>query len=243
LPRSGYLRQAATAAGIGLVCAALAGVVAFVVASRQPTMYESTVSLVAPTMGDTFAELVDTPSLVDHVAAAVGLTSVDIARNVSAKASKTSALLTVSARDGDPRVATSVATAVANELVNMAPTVSGSSSAAQQAIESDLSTVETQITATEQAIAGFGETPSAAQQVQVTALQSQLATLLSVRSSLLDLRIRYSQGVLTILGPASIPGDPVSPQPVLAAAVAALLGLTLGITATWAVSYLRGRGP
>jgi len=119
-------------------------------------------------MGDTFAELVDTPSLVDHVAAAVGLTSVDIARNVSAKASKTSALLTVSARDGDPRVATSVATAVANELVNMAPTVSGSSSAAQQAIESDLSTVETQITATEQAIAGFGETPSAAQQVQVT---------------------------------------------------------------------------
>ena len=53
MPRSGYLRQAATAAGIGLVCAALAGVVAFVVASRQPTMYESTVSLVAPTMGDT----------------------------------------------------------------------------------------------------------------------------------------------------------------------------------------------
>ncbi len=241
MPRSDYLRQAAAAAGIGLVCAILAGVVAFFVASRQPAMYESTVSLVAPTMGDTFAELVDTPSVVDHVAAAVGIAPTDVARNVSARASKTSALLTVSARDGDPDVATSIATAVANQLVDIAPTVSGSSSAAQQGIESDLATVETQITATERAIDGLGANPKASQQVQVNALQSQLATLLTLRSSLLDLRIRYSQGVLTILGPATVPADPVSPQPVFAAVVAGLLGFTIGISATWAISYLRRR--
>jgi capsular polysaccharide biosynthesis protein len=221
----------------------LGGVLAFLLASRLPSIYEARVALVAPSMGETYAELVDSPSLIQHIAARIDSpgTLSDLAANIDARASKTSALLTVTARDRDPERAARIADAVANELVQLAPTVSGSSSQAQRAIQLDLATVESLITSTETAVSATGETPTAAQRVELEALQSQLATLLSVRSSLLGLQITYSQGVVTILEPAAVPTDPVSPTPLLAAAIAGLAGMALGIGAVVALGYVNRR--
>ena len=224
----------------GLICGVVGAAAAFIAANQLPKSYEARVSLVAPSMADTFAEIADSRLLLERVTARLHLqvTPDALAGRVNATASRTSSLLTVVALDSDPAQAAAIANAVAQELVLIAPDITGSSTDSRSAIDGDLATAQSQIDQTEAAIATLvAKTElTAAERTTVTTLQSQLVSLLGVRSSLLTLRSSPSLSGLTNLGAADTPTKPSSPQVTLLAAIGALFGIAIGMGAYLLVS-------
>jgi capsular polysaccharide biosynthesis protein len=220
----------------GLICGVVGAVAAFVVANQLPKSYQAHVSLVAPTMADTFAEIADSPLLLTRVTTRLHLqvTPDALAGRVNATASRTSALLTIVALDSDPAQAAAIANAVAEELVLISPDITGSSTDSRSAIDGDLATAQSQIEQTQAAIATLVQQPSLTptEHAQVTTLQSQLVSLLGVRSSLLTLRSSPSLAGLTSLGAAETPTKASSPQVTLLALIGALFGIAIGLGAS-----------
>jgi uncharacterized protein involved in exopolysaccharide biosynthesis len=227
----------------GLLCGIVGAGSAFIAASQLPKVYEARASLIAPTMADTFAEVADSRLLLQDVVSRLGLsvTPEALAGMISAFPSKTSALLTIVAHDSDPVRAAAIADAVAAGLVQMAPDISGSSSEAASSIDADLTTTQAEIARTEGEIAALSSaaTVTPADRAEVLTLQTQLATLLGVRTSLLTLRMSYSQTALTVLGDAQVPTKPAAPQSGLAVGLGGLAGIILGIGIGLLVMYRR----
>jgi uncharacterized protein involved in exopolysaccharide biosynthesis len=243
--RSGT-RRFGTVVFLGFICGVVGAASAFLAATQLPHLYEAQVSLNAPTMADTFAELADSRSVLQGVVSLLNLsvTPEALAGRVNATPSRTSTLLTIVVNDSDAGQAAAIANAIAAELVRMAPSINGSSTDAQRSIQADLVTAQTEIARTEAAIAQAsgitGQTP--AQDAHLLTLQSQLATLLGIRSSLLTLQVSYSATVPTVIGSAEVPTKASSPEPPLAGAIGGLFGLTLGIGIGLLVTYMRRPG-
>jgi capsular polysaccharide biosynthesis protein len=229
---------------LALVAITLAGAVsAFVVSSQLPTAYEAKASLIAQTMASTYAEVAQSRPVLEYTITTLELpvTPEELAESVDAIASQTSALLTISARDGEAAVAAAIASTIANRLVELAPGISGSSAEAQQAIQDDLARVQNEIDVTEDAIAALAATPDLTpiQRQQLQAQHDQLASLLAVRASLQSVAISYSENVLTVLALAATPTEPVSPRVTLATAVGGVVGLIVGLSIIYLRGYLR----
>jgi uncharacterized protein involved in exopolysaccharide biosynthesis len=162
---------------------------------------------------------------------------------VSATASKTSALLTVSARDGDASTAADIANAVAAQLVAIAPRITGFSADAQKATDSDLAIVQEQIDATNEKIGTLSAkaAPSASDQADLAALQAQLSTLLGTRSNLLAARTSAASTEISVLGSAVAPSSPASPSIGSAVPLGAVGGAVIGIGIALAIWSLRRR--
>lgn len=227
-----------------LACALVGAGSAYLVSSRLPKVYEARATLIAQTMATTFAEVGRSRPVLASVIEELGLsmTPEALAQNVEVKASQTSALLTVLAHDADPATAAAIATGIANGLVERAPEITGTSAADGAAIQADLARVQADIervdAAAKELTAKTFLTPS--EEVQLQSLRAQLATLLSVRTSLLNVAITYSQSIVTVLSPGVAPTEPSSPRITLNAALGGIAGLVLGIGAVLGVAYLRG---
>jgi uncharacterized protein involved in exopolysaccharide biosynthesis len=217
---------------MAVVGAVVGGGLAFIVANQLAKTFEARALLVTASMGDTFAEAADSRAVLQDVITGLRLpvTADILAGRVSGSLSRTSAILTITVRDSDPGQAAAVADAIADQLVKLAPRITGYSADAQSAIESDLATTQTEIVRTQSTITELSgkDTLTAAERSDLTALQGDLAILLGVRSSLLSVRVSLAPTVISVLGPAEVPTRPTSPSVGLAAALGGALGLASG---------------
>jgi capsular polysaccharide biosynthesis protein len=224
-----------------LVCALVGAASAFLISTQVAKVYEARATLVAQTIADTFAAVAVSKPVLGAVVAQLHLpvTPAALADRVEARPSRTSALLTIIASDPDAERAAAIANAVADQLVLMAPQITGSSSDTERAIQADLATLQTEIARTEIAADALSKESdlTEAQRATLQVLQSQLATLVSVRSSLLDFTLSYSKSLLTRFASADAPSQPSSPQPQYAAAVGGLLGFALGMGCALVLNY------
>ncbi|HEX5590136.1 MAG TPA: hypothetical protein VFX65_07605 [Candidatus Limnocylindrales bacterium] len=221
--------------GVRVVIAMTLGgaIAAFAVSSLLPTTFEGRASLIAPTMASTYAEVAESRPVLEHVIAGLGLTVTadELDENVDALPSQTSALLVITARDPVATRAADIANAIADRLVELAPEISGSSAAAQQALQDDLATVQREITRTEAAIGVLAAQPELTPEDRalLAAHHSQLASLLTLRVSLQNAVLSYAQTVVTVLAPAAPPTQPSSPKVVLATIAGGFAGLVIGL--------------
>jgi succinoglycan biosynthesis transport protein ExoP len=225
-----------------LVACALVGTAsAFLVSNQSPRIYAASATLIAQTMASTFADAAVSRSVLAYVANELALsdTPEDLAPRVHATASLTSSLLTITVSDSDPARAASVATAIANRLVQLAPDITGSPPAASGVIQDDLNTVQTEIARvqTQLGTLSANSSPTPAQNAESTTLQTSLVSMLALRSSLLNLAISNSKTLVTILDPATPPTAPASPRVALSTAIGALLGLAVGMGVALLLGY------
>jgi capsular polysaccharide biosynthesis protein len=227
-----------------LACALVGAGSAYVVSSRLPKVYEAKASLIAQNMATTFAEVGHSRPVLQAAITQLGLamTPDALAANVDVKTSQTSALLTVTVHDPDPANAAAIATAIANALVQRAPEITGTSAQAGAQIQADLARVQADIdridAETKDLTAKTFLTPS--EEAQLQSLRDQTATLLGVRTSLLNVSMSYSQSLVSVLSPAVAPTEPSSPKIVLNTGLGLVAGLVVGIGVVIGVGYLRG---
>jgi capsular polysaccharide biosynthesis protein len=224
-----------------LVATVVGAASALLVSSQLPTVYEAKASLIAQTMASTYAEVAKSRPVLEYAIDRLQLdtTPEQLSQNVDARASQTSAILTISARDGEAQRAAAIASTIANRLVELAPGITGSSAEAQQAIQSDLARVQAEIDRTESRIAELSALPELTpdDRIQLQTQHDQLASLLAVRASLQSVAISYSETVLTTLALATPPLEPISPRVALATVVGGLGGLAIGFALALIVAY------
>jgi polysaccharide biosynthesis transport protein len=226
-----------------LVATVMGAVSALLVSSQLPTVYEARATLIAQTMASTYAEVAKSRPVLEYAIERLQLDSTpeQLSQKVDARASQTSAILTISARDGEAQRAAAIASTIANRLVELAPDISGSSAEAQQAIQADLTRVQAEIDRTESSIAELSAKPELTpeERLLLQAQHDQLASLLAVRASLQSVAISYAQTVLTTLALATPPTEPISPRVVLATVIGGLAGLAIGFALALVVAYSR----
>jgi uncharacterized protein involved in exopolysaccharide biosynthesis len=226
-----------------VACAVVGAATSFVVSLQLPKVYEAKASLIAQTMANTYAEVATSRPVLEFVISQLALpeTPETLVTKVDAKASQTSAVLTITGRDSDPSRAAAIANAIADRLLQLAPDITGSSAQTRDTIQANLAAVQAEIDQTDAAAAALSsKTPLTAIDTQrLQALRDQIASLLSVRSSLLNLSISYSQTLLTLVAPAVPPRNPSSPTAALAALIGGLGGLAIGIGIVLVEGYAR----
>lgn len=220
---------------IVVVTTVVGGLAGFTGTLFIPPTFEARATLIAPAMASTFAEVAQSRPVLEHVIAASGLSvdPDDLARDVDARPSQTSAVLTIVVRHRDASRAAGLANSIAQRLIDLAPDISGSSAEALEDIQRDLARVQDEIDRIEGAIAALTEKAelTAEELALLRASREQLASLLGVRASLQSVAIAYSESVLSMLGPATPPERPSSPNPMLSTAVGGLVGLAIGLVA------------
>ena len=224
----------------------LGAIAALAVSFVLPRTYEARASLIAPSLASTYAEVADSRPVLEFVIEQEGLDVApdDLDRSVDAVPSQTSALVTISVRDSDATRAASIANAVADRVVELAPDIAGTSVEVLRGMQDDLATVEGEISRVEAAIAtlaGRSElTPDEAASLE--AYRSQLLSLLSLRVSLQETLTSYAQSVVRVLVPAVAPSRAAAPSPVLAAISGGIVGLAIGLLVAVLPTALRRRG-
>jgi capsular polysaccharide biosynthesis protein len=226
---------------------AVGAVGASVVTFGLPPTYEGRATLIAPTLASTYAAAAESRPVLEAVIADEGLTMDpdDLARNVDAVPSQTSALLTIIVRDGTAARAAALANAIAERLVEIAPEIGGHSPEARAALERDLATVQAEIERVEAAIADLAARPEPTQDdlALLDGYRSQLLSLLALRVDLQDSLTEYAQAVVRILAPAVAPARAVSPGVVLAGLAGALVGFAIGLIVVVGPAVFRAASP
>jgi capsular polysaccharide biosynthesis protein len=213
------------AVAVAIVCAAVAG---FLSAQRADQYTTSALLLLRPVAPDpavspgaeaAFTEgeglatnvlLVSRPGVLGRVAERpeVELTAAQIGQALEVQGEEGTNIIRVSATTGDPVEAAEVATAVAEEFVDIRVTAAGTRiRQVQELLEERLAASEGD---------GEGESPTAAR------------LLLQEEISRLTAREEAPGQQPSVVQEASVPAAPVSPQPRRDAAIAGLLGLVLG---------------
>ena len=198
---------------------------------------------VSQRLSQTYAALAVTNSAATDVIESLDLDTVpeDLLEHVRAEAPLDSTLLTITVDDPDAAQAAAIANAFAERMVLL--DVSDQGQAYEEMlgfVEADLRAIRTQIATTEARIADLQdlEEPTAAQLGELTARESQVATLRSTFATLLQLSTTgRSAGQLAVADPATIPPAPISPRVALNVLLGAALGLVIGVV----LAYTRRR--
>lgn len=165
--------------------------------------------------------------------------------NVSAPAR--TPLINVTVRDSNPERAQAVASALANQLVQLSPSGAGPEEEERQAfVNAQLDNLQTQIEETEAEIEAkqqeLGELFSAEEinqtQTELGALQAKLNTLQSNFAALMASSAQGATNRVAIIEPASLPRAPIDPGHELTVLIAAALGFVLAAGAAYALAYL-----
>ncbi len=183
----------------------------------------------ARSLSVTYQQLATTRPILEAAIAKVGLADdpAALAARVDASADPSSTLLTITITDSDAGRAAATADAVASALVAVSPTIQGREEQTQEFVDSELKTIEAEITAAQAESDSLVALPSrtAAQDLRLAALQTELSDLRGTYTTLLAYSTDSSANLLTIVQPAAVPSAPVSPKPLFNAAVAAILSL------------------
>jgi capsular polysaccharide biosynthesis protein len=230
------------------VAVLLASVVAYALSSFQPKTYEGKATLivgqslsginpdynqllVSQRLSQTYASVATTTPILAKVIDKLGLkdTPGQLADRVSATAAADSALLTITARAGNPAGAATLANALAEELIGAAPAAQGSRSDVVQSIDDDLAAIRKDIRATQAEIDSLSglSRRTAAQEVRLQTLQTRIATLRSTFASLVPYSSLNASNLLTVVQPALPADTPSAPRPLLNAMLGGLIGFLL----------------
>jgi capsular exopolysaccharide synthesis family protein len=231
-----------------VISVVLVGVVAYLVSSSQPKVYEARATLivgeslsgvnpdynqllVSQRLSATYASIATTHQIMAGVVGDLGLTTDpdSLATRVFVATSPDTALLTISARDHDAQTAADIANTVAKRLIDASPAVRGQDTQIFKSIEQDLAAIRDDITTTQGQIqdllAKTDRTPT--QESTLQALQSRLVSLRSTYATLLTFTTNDAANLLTIVQPALPPSNPISPRPIIDALLAAVVALVV----------------
>jgi polysaccharide biosynthesis transport protein len=237
----------------------LAGGAAYLVSSALPKTYASTATLlvgqslqstnpdpnqllVSQRLSQTYASLATTTSVLAGVVDTVGLNEpADVLRkNVVVTAATDSTLITITATDGDPQRATTIANTLANALIAASPAISGRDASVQSFIDSDLKATQQQITEIESSLQSLlaRSNPTTDQQNQILTQQGQLVLLRQTYTTLLGSSSNSGANLLTLVDPAIPATQPSSPRVLLNTILAGFVGLLIAIGIAFFLEYL-----
>ncbi|MFV1857911.1 MAG: hypothetical protein ACC647_00990 [Anaerolineales bacterium] len=245
-----------------LVAATLiAGVTSFVVASREPPIYEASTTLIVgqaisdpnPSGGEfqlsqqlsgLYADIAERDPVAFATMDALGL---DWLPDYNVRALPNSQFLEIAVVDANPEVAAIVANELGRQLILQSPTAPGQEDQdRQQFIAAQLTYLEEKIAETQFEIEDkqteLGELVSARQiadtQITITALQGKLTTLQANYASLLSNTRGGATNTLSVIDYAAIPSSPIGPDVLMITLLAAAVGLSLAAAGAYLIEYL-----
>lgn len=237
----------------------LAGGGAFLFSSFQPNVYEAQATLIvgqslssinpdytgllaSQRLSATYASVATTRSLLDNVISTLGLkeTADDLLKSVRADAPLDSTLLTITARDTDAARAAAIANALASQLITASPALQGRQADVQKSVDEDLQATQAQISAAQTELATLSGLVSRTtdQESRLATLQSQLVSLRSTYAALLAFSSAGAANLLNVIQPAVAPAVPISPRPLLNTLLAAVVGLLIAGAVVFIAAYL-----
>jgi polysaccharide biosynthesis transport protein len=243
-------------------CVVLAGLVAFLVTSQLPRVYESKATilvgqslsgvnpdynqlLASQRLSTTYAMVATTSTILDKVISKLGLDAgADALRaRVVVDIPQNNTFLTITARDGDPTRAAAIANTIAEQLIAASPAIQGHQADVQSSIEADLKATQDQITATQTQVETLTaiETRTPAQEQLLLTLEGRLVNLRSTYATLLSYSFGNASNLLSVVDPAVPSTAPVAPRPLLYTVLAATVALLLGAAIIFLIEYLDDR--
>lgn len=240
-----------------LATVVLAGGAAYAVSSLQPRVYEAEATLIVGTslsgnpgynellvseqLSSTYATVATTRPVLARVIEALGLpeSAEELQQRVEADAVQDSALLTVTASDGDPDRAAALVNAVVDELIASSPAGEDPLTAVPQSVDEQLAAIRTEIEETQAGIAPIASANprTAAQEAELRRLQDRVITLRDTYATLIPFSTSNSSNLLTVVQPAVAAQTPASPRPVLNSMLAAMAGFLVVAAIAFSVEY------
>ena len=237
----------------------VSAIAAYAISSLQPRVYESSATLivgqslsavnpdynqllVAQRLSSTYATLATTRPVLERVIEDLALSeSPDHLRNrVSATAESDGALLTISARDGNPTRAARLANALAEELIAASPAVQGQQTDVLESVEQDLIAIQDDIAAAQREIdelsAVSPRTP--AEDARLDTLRGRVVSLRQTYATLLQFSPSTASNLMTIIQPAAPPEAPIAPRPLFTALLAAVVAFLIVSALIFVIEYL-----
>lgn len=184
--------------------------------------------LAAQLQARTYASLVTGRAALESVIESLDLdmTPEQLARDVRAESTADSRFFDIVAVDGSPQRAADIANALGAYILSLTST--SATDDTYTLVQQELDATAADIAAAEEELTAVAaSSPSAARTDRMTSLGERIATLRSVRATLLGEAAETSAnpiGIVSVAGPGD---EPVSPRPVLNAAVAGLAGLVI----------------
>jgi capsular polysaccharide biosynthesis protein len=228
-----------------LVAGVMAAIVGFLVSTRLPSTYEGRATLLvgsasgqytdllaAQILTQTYAQLVVTQPVLEAALARSGLAnqadSLDLV--VRAVPIRDSLTVTIVAAAKDPAAAAAIANAVAAELSTVGPSSDPRLDASRTAMLEGLDTIAAEIATVRTEVATLEgiEERTASDESRLRDLRELLPNLLVSQSTLLRELDQLGVDAIRVIDPARIVDDPVSPNPLLNAALAFVTALALG---------------
>ena len=177
-----------------------------------------------------YATLATTRPVLGAVIAELGLktTPDELAKRVHTTASTESPYVTITVEAGDAKEAAATANAIAQQIIERSPTVSGGAGT-DSFLQSQLTATRDDIEAAEREIARITAIlpHSEADQARLAVLQDRITNLRSTYAAFLEFVFNAAPNALSVVEPAVVPLDAASPKPLVNALLAGLLALLL----------------
>jgi polysaccharide biosynthesis transport protein len=240
-------------------CVLLTGGITYVITSGQPNVYEANARLlvgqslsgvnpdynqllVSQRLSATYATVATTDQTLSKVIESLDLpsTPAELQRQVVVVASQDTALLSITARAGNPAAAAAIANAVAAELIAASPAVEGQQTDILESVQQDIAAIRMDIKNTQTQIddllAKADRTPT--QEALLQTYQGRVVSLRSTYATLLSFVSSNGANVLTVVQPAIPPDAPIGPRPLLNALLAAMLAFLIVSAIVFVAEYL-----
>jgi capsular exopolysaccharide synthesis family protein len=246
-----------------LLAVAIGAVPTYLVSRSLPKVYEAQTTLLvglglpgtspdyqqllaSQQLSQTYSSLATTGPVLEAVKSTLGLdTNIDALReSVTATAPVESNLITIKVADGDPARAARIADALAQELISSSPSISSNDPAVERIVtdllSSGLESIQQQISSTQTEITRLAglDSPTATEAVQLSSLRDQLLNLQQAYATVLGYASGGGTNILTVVDPAQVPTQPVSPRVALNTLIIALLALVNAIALAFLLEYL-----
>ena len=237
---------------IFLACIAVTTVVAAVGSVILPPTYEASTQMTAgqalgggnsndinalqaaQTIASTYAAAATTQGLAQEVIDQLGLntTPTKLLKQISVSVDTQAPVITIKVDSPNPNSAASIANAVAQRLLARAAAIQGQDAGILKAIQDQVTTVQSQLTADTASIGALQAKPqplSATDQATLVSLQQAVVAYQGDLTQLLATQATTSTSVMAVLDPAHVPADPSSPVLLLNIILALVLGSALGL--------------
>lgn len=195
-------------------------------------------------LATTYADIVKRDPVRNAAMANLGLTWLPA---YTARVVPNTQLVELSVTDTNPARAQAVANELANKLILLSPTATGSEDQQRQAfVNQQLSDLEANIQATQEEISRkqadlanmFSARQIADTQTQISGLQNKLTTLQANYAALLANTQRGALNSISIIEQAGLPTSPVGPNKMATILLAATIGFLLAAGAAYLLEYL-----
>jgi polysaccharide biosynthesis transport protein len=164
----------------------------------------------------------------------------DLAKLVDATARTENNLVEITVKASTPELAAAIANAVADDIIDKTPALTGRDPQTQTFIDASLTDTQAQITATQARADELSSqtTLTPQEEVLLASLQQRLTTLQTSYTQLLSLASSASANLATLSDPAVAPTKAASPSLILNILLALIAGMLMGIALALAADHL-----